>query len=482
MTLGSTIARNTTFLLISRIVMAITSLVLFALVGRILGLEGFGAFTLALTYSRFVFVIVDFGAGYLTVREVAREKTVIGKVFVSGILIKIPSILSSIIVLLLVANLFYEKSAIIHAILVAGLAAILEATGNFLRAFFNAHEKMHYTSAFLAGESLAILGICYLLLKFGYDATALLASYSFVYLVSAILALVILFKRFNITPELDLSFTRVFFRQSLPFIVFSAFGVLYSRIDTVLLSILAPAREIAVGVYQASFKLILSSDYLPDMLTKSAYPTISRLYEQEIKYAVELSERILKYLILLGFPIAVGIFLLADDIIMLVYDMEFTSSVIVMQILAWVIPLRYASFLFGTALSATDKQRYRALTTGAVFLVNGILNLILVPRLGYLGSAIVNLVSMLCIFSLYYFFIRRHFAPLNVWLYVKPSIIGSIVMGISIWGLGWLGLPLLTLILFGAIFYFGSLIIIGAIKREDYQIFERMVRGMFSME
>jgi O-antigen/teichoic acid export membrane protein len=475
---SSLIARNTVFLLISRIAMALSSLFLFAQAGRMLGVAGFGILTLALTFARIFYVVADFGAGYLIVREVARDEAKAGRFLLSGLVAKVVPILVGFFALALISHLLYNDTETVRAILIAGLSATLDALGNFFRAFFNAFEKMHFTSALLSLQSLIILGVCSLLLQLGYSVSALLTVYCLVYLLGALVALIVLLTGFHLIPTWDLTLTKTFFRQSMPFVSFLAFGILYSQLDSILLSVLAPTKEIAVGIYQASFKLITSLDYLPDMLTRAIYPAVSRAYKQSREYAVAVSEQVLKYLVLLSVPIAVGIFLLAKDVVVFVYGVDFASSASVMRILAWVIPLRYAGFVFGICLSATDHQRYRAITTGVVLVLNSVLNLILIPRFGYLGASVVNLGSISAIFVMYYFFSGRHFSALNFTHYLRYSLVASLIMGVCIWLLQRFGFPFLVLVPIGVGLYLIMLNLTGAIERQDYRALSRLVRGM----
>ncbi|MFA7204482.1 MAG: oligosaccharide flippase family protein, partial [Candidatus Caldatribacteriota bacterium] len=73
------ILKNSLFLLLSNIVSKILAFFYIIYIARYLGAEGFGVFSFALAFTSIFGVLVDLGLNSLTVREIARSKSLTGK-------------------------------------------------------------------------------------------------------------------------------------------------------------------------------------------------------------------------------------------------------------------------------------------------------------------------------------------------------------------------------------------------------------------
>ena len=73
------IAKNTGVLLISQIASYIIGFFIIMYTARYLGAEGFGILSFALAFTGIFVVFADVGLRQLTVREVARDKSLAGK-------------------------------------------------------------------------------------------------------------------------------------------------------------------------------------------------------------------------------------------------------------------------------------------------------------------------------------------------------------------------------------------------------------------
>ena len=89
----------------------------------------------------------------------------------------------------------------------------------------------------------------------------------------------------------------------------------------------------------------------------------------------------IKYLLIIALPIAIGITLLSNKIILLIYGAEFADSATVLQILIWSLVFTFINSILLRLLIAIDKQKLHTLSTGICAIVNVILNFILIPAL-----------------------------------------------------------------------------------------------------
>ncbi|MGB9199887.1 oligosaccharide flippase family protein, partial [Methanobacterium sp.] len=83
------IAKNTGVLFISQVISYLLIFFYTIYIARSLGTEGFGTLSFALAFSGIFSIFADLGINTLTVREVARDKSLSNKYLGNGIIIKI---------------------------------------------------------------------------------------------------------------------------------------------------------------------------------------------------------------------------------------------------------------------------------------------------------------------------------------------------------------------------------------------------------
>ena len=95
-----------------------------------------------------------------------------------------------------------------------------------------------------------------------------------------------------------------------------------------------------------------------------------------------------------AFPLAAGIALLAEPIVAVVAGREYLpESAIALSILICYLPLSYANGLTQYVLIAAGRQRLLTGAFVAALVFNVAANLILIPRFGYVGAALVTVAS-----------------------------------------------------------------------------------------
>jgi O-antigen/teichoic acid export membrane protein len=118
-------------------------------------------------------------------------------------------------------------------------------------------------------------------------------------------------------------------------------------------------------------------------------------------------ERFFKVLVLLGWPLTVGTFVLAPSIARLFR--LFPQSEPALRILAIAIVFLFANSAFYAMLNAIDRQGLNAWATGLAAALNIGLNLLLIPYYGYLAAS-ANTVATelaLCVFGWWFVQYRR---------------------------------------------------------------------------
>ncbi|MCE7699712.1 MAG: flippase, partial [Methanobacterium paludis] len=323
------IAKNTVLLLVSQLLVSILFFLSMLYTARYLGANGFGILSTALALTVILGLFSDLGLNTLTTREVARDKSLANKYIGNTLVMKLFLAFVTFGSIEVVANLFYSQD-VLNVTYILALSVILDSFSSTFYSIFQAYEKMEYQSmGKVIGSFLLFVGVI-ISIYYGLSVVA----FAYIYFVASSIILVYTFivcvwKFLLPKIEIDLNFWRTTIFKALPLSLVLIFGVIYFRIDMVLLSILKGSS--AVGIYSASYRLMDFLTFIPVVFTSSILPVLSRFYlssENSLKVSYKLS---FKYLFIIGLPIAVGITILANNIILLIYTAAFTESIISLQ-------------------------------------------------------------------------------------------------------------------------------------------------------
>lgn len=244
---------------------------------RNFGVIEFGKLSFAIALTSLFSVIIDPGFNQLIIREVARDKK-LAKKFMSNILI-IKLFLSFAFLALVfgVVNLLHYPLDTKIIVYIFGFFTILTSFGKIFRAIFHAFEKMEYDSFLTIIEKIIIVSLGMFLLILGYDLIHVVFVYIIGGIINVMLSLILTVKKFE-KPELNMDFS--FWKQStiaaIPFGLTMIFVTIFSRIDTIMLSIMT--SDAPVGWYNAAFMIISALMVIPGILFSSIFPLLSKYY------------------------------------------------------------------------------------------------------------------------------------------------------------------------------------------------------------
>jgi len=144
--------------------------------------------------------------------------------------------------------------------------------------------------------------------------------------------------------------------------------------------------------------------FVPSIFTLAVYPVLSRMWGENTNSLTRSMQKSLDFILLVGIPISIGAFAFSKQIVELFYGLEgYEPSVLLLKIFSVGLLLVYIDMMLGSALLASDKQRFLSVVGFGAILVNVAINYILIPYTqvrfgnGGIGSAIATLITELCI-------------------------------------------------------------------------------------
>ena len=465
------IFKNTSILFTAQIVNYILAFFYTIYLARYLGVSDFGILTFGISFTTIMGVTADLGLSILAVREIARDKSISSSY--TGNLIVIKLVLSSITMglIALFMNLFNYPTQTIQVVYLLGLWMVFTSFTQLFYSVFQAYEKMEYQS---------IGTILYSILLFSGVFYGILSNFSIQWfaLIYLIVSGVVLFYTIFIylarfpRPNLQVNwnFWKSKLTLALPLSIASIFSTIAFRVDTVLLSLFQ--GYVVVGLYTAPYKIIEVLLFIPSVYSAVIFPVLSRFHVSSKESFQLIYIKSIKYMIILGLPIAAGVTILSQDIILLLYQSAFSGSVVALQILIWTVPLLLLTTSFGIILISMNKQVLAIRLTFIYMIFNIGVNLVVIPQFSYLGAAVVTVLTELLNFVMLFYYLSKFICkvPLHKLIW-KPTIATGImsVFMISV------HLNIFIMVLLATAIYFALLILFKTFSKGDRDIIRKLV-------
>ncbi len=432
---GRSIAKNTAFMTIASVGQKVISFVYFTIIARNIGAEGTGKYFFALSFTTVFVVFIDLGLTQVLIREGAKSKDKLQKYFSSVIFTKIFLGIITYLSAFAVINIMGYPVETKHLVYLSAVTMLFDSIHLTIYGVLRAIGNLKYEAYAIIGSQLTtlILGTTFLYLKL--PLIFLIAAFTIPSFFNVVYSSTVLFKKYKIKfkPKLDRQVLRFMGVIAIPFALTAIFGRVYSYIDSILLSKLA--GDIAVGWYSIPYKITYAFQFMPLALVAALYPKFSEYFVSDKKKLAFVFERAIKYLMVIVFPIAIGVGVLARDIILSLYTVEYINSILPLQILLAGLVFSYLSFPIGAFLNACNRQVTQTIIVFFVMVINIILNIILIPKIGVIGAAIAALVGNICL-AVFGYSIMPKIVKISHWFLFKSFLqicVSAVVMGIGVY-------------------------------------------------
>lgn len=472
MKLSQRIATNTFALAVTHVICRIISFVLVLAIARHYATEKFGHYTFALSFIELFMVLADLGISKIMVRNVARDPEQSGQLLGAlGVLKLLYSLVTFGLIYVFLRILHYSNDIIILT-LVFGLRSLFDSFTGLLASLFKGHQRMAVLSPIGIGGILLAVGLGFFALKLDLDIIMIALAFMISSLIQFLCASVIAYVKFT-KPVFNFKVKDLltYAKSAAPFGLGSVFVRIFTRIDTVMLSKLTTMT--IVGYYNASYNLIIVLLFLPGTFNEAIYPIMSKFFKTSDRDFQRTFERSFKYSMLIGIPMATGIFALADQFVLLFYGPRYDMSITALKILAWLIASSFGTFVFTTTLNSANREKLVTISVFFCSLFNITLNLIVIPKWQHIGASIATLFTELLFFSLSLIFVNKYVFKTSVLKhFVKPVLASaSMYYVISITKTFMLVFP----IFLGIITYLGVLLILRTLDETDKELLKKLI-------
>jgi O-antigen/teichoic acid export membrane protein len=264
-----------------------------------------------------------------------------------------------------------------------------------------------------------------------------------------------------------------------PLMLNNLLNAVFFRFDTFIIKAFGEGQgDLLAQQYAMPYQILSIALILPPVVTFAVFPMLTRHAAGDRAVMAQAQNRTLQALLLLAFPMAMGLSVLAPDLVRLFTRSNAPQylpiSADVLAILAWFLPLSFVNGLLQYVLIAINQQHYitRAFIIGALF--NLVVNLLTIPLFGLYAASVVTILSEVVLFAVFIPRLRAEgLTPPLLALSWRP-VLASVVMGGAMMLLGranWFAAALVALPVYG-----GALWLLGAFGAEE-RAFARRVLG-----
>jgi O-antigen/teichoic acid export membrane protein len=472
MRFGVVVARNSGVGVVAQVAVKGLSFAFSVVILRNLGAEAYGQYAAVLAFGAMFLFVADLGLSPYLVREVARLRDAPGgkleteRLYATVVRLRLCLSVVAALLLIIAAWATGRPPVMVGAIALGTLGLMLYGVQGTSEAMLAGLERLDIASGAKVINQLVfvILGGLALVLGLGYYGLIianLVGIAAITYFCWKAVRLLRIQPRGPATrPSISI------LRASIPFgIITFALGLSY-KFDSVLLNITRSDAE--TGYYSAAYNLVFSAAVLSNVLNSSLYPSLTRKAATTNAGLDELYERVLRYLMIMAFPIATGIFVLADQLVTALYTDSYLPAIPALRVIIWAVPLMFASEFLGYLAVIQHRERRVATAIIASTGLNVGVNLILVPAFGLMAAAAVTVATETVLLAQYAWILRTTLRRLDWQRVATRPFLAAAVMGILLVVVR--GLPLGLDLAIGVTTYSALLLLLRLLGRDELAI------------
>jgi O-antigen/teichoic acid export membrane protein len=382
--------------LVGRAVHLVLNVVSTLAILRYLAPEAYGSFVLVVTVVTMAGVVADFGLPKLAVRELARSEGDQDEVLGTVVLLRLGLALAAVVGTQAVLAVLGVAPVVHQAAAVASLAVLVDAVLGIVVVCFQVHVVHQYEAVVRVGAEALETGLVLLLISLQAGFLWLFAPPVVGLLAGLVLAVVFARRRFALRLRPVRRRLRYLVLEALPLGPALLIGVLYLKVDTLVLAALRPPRD--VGIYGSAYQpveyLFLATAVIINVLFPLLARAVARGDQQQF---VTIYRRGTELLVIMTLFVPLVFAFTAPAVVQLLFGPAYADAASPLRILAAALVTMTVSGWQSLVLLAGGRQRITLLyNSGALVLAAG-LCFWLVRELGLIGAAISALATSLVV-------------------------------------------------------------------------------------
>lgn len=383
---------NTSWLLFEKVARLVLNFFVTVYVIRYLGPNEFGLYSYAISFYGLFVAFVSLGLESISIRELVKhpEKRddILGSVFytqLGGAVIAI-----SLIALTLIIT--SEELFTSTLILIISASSFFQ-TFNVIDYYFRSTVKAKYSVYVLFTSVLLVSLIKFTLILLEAPLIYFIIAFAFEFVFNAIGYFIVyhLQKLKVVRWKFDKNLAISLLKDSWPLILSGVVVSIYMKVDQVLIKNMLDVKE--VGYYAAAVRLSESWYFIPVAISNALFPAIVNAKNISKELYLSRLQKLYDILAWIAIGISIPVSFFSSDIINLLYGSKYLSSAPILTIYIWAGAAVFLGVASSQYLVTENLTKISLMRTSLGMIANVILNIILIPIYGIVGSAVATLIS-----------------------------------------------------------------------------------------
>lgn len=363
------------------------------LVARYLGPAQYGLMNYVISYTTLFTVISNFGLDNIEIRELSRTPE--NKNYILGTCFCLRLIFATVALLLIILSLWIFKADRFTSIMILVYSlSLYSGSFNIIRNYFTSIIKNEYVVK--SEISRTILGsgikISLLLMKAPLEWFIIATMFDTILVASGYC---LSYKKI-VGKISEWSFNKAiipfYVKESFPLVLSGAAVIIYQRIDQVMIGNMIDNKS--VGYFATAGKFVDLILFLPMVLTQTITPLLVKLKEQNLnKYYVK-RQQFINIIVWISIIISAIFSLSSYWLIKFTYGNDYLMAVPVLQIMSFKTVGMALSSSAGQIIIMERLQKWAFLRNIMGCIICVLLNMLLIPQYGIIGSAWVTIITV----------------------------------------------------------------------------------------
>lgn len=167
-------------------------------------------------------------------------------------------------------------------------------------------------------------------------------------------------------------------------------------------------NETSVGLYNAAFTIISLTFIIPTIILSQLFnPRLHFWVENDVNKVISLFMKGSKWMLAVGAVIAALLLPFSHLLIYLLFGAQYSEAAKILMLLLIIIPIRYVQAVSDAIMNTENQINIKVQIFFIVFVINLILNITLIPKMGLNGVVLTTIISETILFILAFTFCRK---------------------------------------------------------------------------
>lgn len=431
---------------------------------RVLSVEDVGRISLVQSILVYFTMITLFGFQTLGTKEVSKNKDNESLIVYITSIRFVVAIVSFIIIIIM--SILFNKGEVFKNILIIYGLTLFPIAFN-IDWFYSGTQEMRYNGTYNILKNVIPFILLIIFLKDS-NGIYLIPIFTLMGLMIAVLYQFYIYrwkKKLHISFKVNKDMYKYYILGGIPFLISGLLSMINLNMDSIIIGFIKGEYEL--GIYSSAYKIISFLINLIAVVFTPFFPLLISFYHERAYENLENTlKNISKIIMFLALPLTIGGALLSKEIIILLFGEKFGEAYVPFIILLIYIFILFMRETYGYSLNAWNMEKTFLKVVFISALLNLLLNLVLIPKWGYMAAACSTVVSELVCFIM----MRKYCFKIIRIGYISNAIkltIPILLMMAQIILFKYLKINVLINIFIAIILYFLSAIYFKYIKIDD---------------